>query len=150
MQNKAGTSVDTDGTVHILIPLNPYTKKNSQQIFFKNKHNSNGEEKKVPFVSPSQAYKQYAKDCGIFMRPLGIDYPVNVSAKFFMQTRRVVDLTNLNEAIHDIMQDNGVIQNDNCHIIVSTDGSRVYYDKDNPRTEIEIRKTTSTFPTKTK
>lgn len=33
-----------------------------------------------------------------------------------------------------------VISDDNSGIVCSHDGSRVYYDKENPRTEIEIIK----------
>ena len=40
------------------------------------------------------------------------------------------------EALHDIMVKCGTLKDDNAHIIVSTDGSRVLYDKDNPRTEV--------------
>ena len=32
----------------------------------------------------------------------------------------------------------GVIEDDNSRIIVSMDGSRVRYDKENPRTEVTI------------
>ena len=55
-----------------------------------------------------------------------------------MPTKRRVDLTNLMEATHDILVHCGVLADDNSKIIVSVDGSRVEYDKNNPRTEIEI------------
>ena len=55
-----------------------------------------------------------------------------------MQTRRKVDLTNLHEALHDILVKYGVLEDDNFKIIQSTDGSRVSYDKWHPRTEVEI------------
>ena len=47
-------------------------------------------------------------------------------------------MTNLMEATHDILVHCGVLADDNSKIIVSVDGSRVEYDKNNPRTEIEI------------
>ena len=50
------------------------------------------------------------------------------------------DLTNLHEALHDILVKYHVIADDNCKIIVSTDGSRVLYDRENPRTEVTITK----------
>lgn len=138
---KAGTTVRDDGTVEIMIPLTPYTKKNSQEIRYKRKRGGG----KVPFISPSENYKQYESDCFMFMKPLNIGYPVNIEAKFYMPTRRRVDLTNLNEAIHDILSNYGVLQDDNASIVVSTDGSRVYYDKENPRTELLITKEEQTF-----
>ena len=80
-----------------------------------------------------------------FLKPLGIDQPVNVSAKFYMPTKRRVDLTNLNEALHDILVHYGVLTDDNAKIIVSTDGSRVCWDKVEPRTEVLITVTEPTF-----
>ena len=47
-------------------------------------------------------------------------------------------VTNLHEALHDMLVHCGVLADDNCTIIVSTDGSRVMYDKNKPRTEVEI------------
>lgn len=129
-----GTTTLSDGSIQITIPLPPITKKNHQQICWKNGRGG----KKIPFVRPSAQYGQYEKDCAIFLKPLGIDQPVNVSAKFYMPTKRRVDLTNLNEALHDILVHYGVLTDDNAKIIVSTDGSRVYWDKENPRTEVMI------------
>lgn len=57
-----------------------------------------------------------------------------------MPTRQTVDLINLHEALHDIMVENNCIKNDDSRIIVSTDGSRVLYDKENPRTEVYIER----------
>lgn len=115
------------------IPLPPITKKNSQRIIINRRTNR-------PMIIPSKQYKQYATDCGYFIRPPDkpIDKPVNIKAIYYMPTRRRVDLTNLHEALHDILVENGVLKDDNCKIIVSTDGSRVKYDKENPRTEVEI------------
>lgn len=113
----------------ILIPLEPTTKKNSQRIVMAGNR---------PIVIPSKAYKQYEKDAILFLRPLGIDYPVNIKCLFYMKTHRRVDLTNLLEAIDDVMVKAGTIKDDNSEIVAGHDGSRVYYDKENPRTEIYI------------
>lgn len=67
-----------------------------------------------------------------------INQPVNLKCVYYMQTRRRVDLLNLLEATCDILVDAGVLEDDNCKIVVSHDGSRVLYDKSNPRVEIEI------------
>ena len=69
-----------------------------------------------------------------------IDYPINLKAVYYRKTKHRVDLINLHGALHDILIKCGCILDDNCNIIVSTDGSRVYYDKDNPRTEVTITK----------
>ena len=54
-------------------------------------------------------------------------------------TKRRVDLTNLLEAIDDVLVKYGVLKDDNSEIITSHDGSRVLYDKDRPRTEVVIK-----------
>ena len=115
------------------IPLDPRTKKNSQQIFYKI---SNG--KRIPFIMPSNQYRQYVNQAHFFLRPLRIDFAVNVKCLFYMKTRRKCDLTNLLEAIDDILVAKGTVIDDNFTIIAGHDGSRVLYDKDNPRTEIYI------------
>ena len=114
------------------VPLAPITKKNHQQI---RRNFKTGK----PFVAPSEQYIQYERDAMWFI-PKGkhIDYPVNVKCLFYMPTKRRVDLTNLLEAIDDIMVKAGLLADDNYTIIASHDGSRVLYDKDNPRTEVEI------------
>lgn len=115
----------------IVIPVVPVTKKNHQQII-----RVNGK----PVVIPSRQYKQYETDSAPFLRAQHIDYPVNVKALYYMPTRRRVDLCNLHEALCDVLVKHGVVEDDNSNIIVSMDGSRVLYDKHNPRTEIYIDK----------
>ena len=48
-------------------------------------------------------------------------------------------MTNLLEAIDDVLVKYGVIEDDNFNIVQSHDGSRVLYDKGNPRTEVYIQ-----------
>lgn len=121
-------------TIKIKIPLQPITKKNSQRIF---RNSTTGK----PFVVPSEKFKQYERDAGYFVNRysrLNINEPVNVQCLFYVGTRRRYDLTNLLEAIDDVLVDAGVLSDDNYLIIAGHDGSRVYYDKENPRTEIII------------
>lgn len=118
--------------MRFVIELIPRTKKNSQRIF----RGSNGR----VFIAPSKAYKDYEKEAGYFLRrpENPIDYPVNVRALFYMPTRRRVDLVNLQEALCDVLVAHRIIADDNYRIVASMDGSRVMYDKYNPRTEVEI------------
>lgn len=116
--------------VKFTIPLAPRTKKNSQRLI----RTKNG--RIIPI--PSKAYENYEKQAGWFLKPLKISTAVNVKCLFYMDTHRIVDLPNLEEAIDDIMVKYEVVVDDNSRIIASHDGSRVRYDKENPRTEIVI------------
>lgn len=55
-----------------------------------------------------------------------------------MDTKKKVDITNLNSALHDVLTKYRVIADDDSKIAGATDGSRVRYDKNNPRTEVYI------------
>ena len=114
------------------IPIAPVTKKNSMQVSVRGGK---------PNVRQSKPYLQYESDCLKLITgqyKLNINYPVNIKAVYFMPTHRRVDLINLHSALHDILVKACVLEDDNCKIVVSTDGSRVFYDKEHPRTEIEI------------
>ena len=134
-----------------MIPLNPKTKKNNQEILFKHNGTRNGFYLRtngvfrfmgIPFISQSKAYKQYEADAGWYLKKTDepIDYPVNIKCLFYRKSAIRCDQTNLLEAIDDILVKYGVIKDDNFKIIAGHDGSRVYIDKENPRTEIYIEK----------
>lgn len=116
----------------ITIPLPPITKKNSQRIAVRNGR---------PFILPSEAYKRYEEAVGWYIRRIEppITEPVNVKCIYYMPTKRRCDLVNLLEATLDILVKYHVLADDNAGIVVSHDGSCVLYDKEHPRTEIEIR-----------
>lgn len=114
------------------IPLPPISKKNSQQILI---NKATGR----PFIMPSKKYKEYERDAIKFIpKNIFINYPVNVKCLFYMPTKRKCDLTNLLEAVDDVMVKAGLLSDDDYTVIESHDGSRVYYDKENPRTEVYI------------
>lgn len=115
----------------IEIPIEARTKKNSQQIVII---------KGRPVIIQSKQYKQFEKDCAPFIPRLKkpIDEPVNVKCTFYRATRRRVDLSNLIASVNDILVKYGVLADDNRNIVYAQDGSRVFYDKENPRTIIEI------------
>ena len=115
-----------------ILNIEPRTKKNNSQIIFA---------KGRMMLIPSKQYKLFEKEC-YYQIPSKykqeIDYPINIKAIFYMKTKRRVDLTNLLEALDDMLVNAGVILDDNRDIIASHDGSLVLYDKENPRIEIEI------------
>ena len=136
------TSVDEPPKViqkSYVIPGNPVTKKNSQiPVMIPIK----GTNKRRPVILPSKQFQAFEKSALKSLKPETpeevIDVPVNVCCKYFMKTRRKVDLNNLLEATCDILVKAKFLKDDNNTIVSGHDNSRVYYDKDNPRTEIYI------------
>ena len=113
------------------IDLKPITKKNSQRII----RDGSGHTR----IIQSAAYTKYEKQCEPYMPHVDtIECRVNVKAVYYMPNNRRVDLTNLHEALHDILVHYKVLKDDNYKIIVSTDGSYVDVDKWHPRTEVTI------------
>lgn len=118
----------------IVIGLTPITKKNHGQII---------RVRGKPIVIPSKQYRKYEKDCAPFLLPYAhqnIKDRVNVCCKYYMPTKRRVDLTNLLQSTMDLLVAYGILADDNSNIVASMDGSRVLYDKTFSRTEIEITK----------
>ena len=119
------------------IHTEPRTKKNSSQIVMNPKTHR-------PFITPSKYYKDFCKEClrqmrGWVSRPTEpIDYPVQVTYLFYKGSKRLVDDLNLSESMDDVLVQGGILADDNRDIVCSHDGTRVYYDKENPRVEITI------------
>lgn len=121
----------------INIPLLARSKKNSQRIVF-------NRTTKRPMVIQSEIYKQFEKDCAIFLKKYSkntIDYPINLKCTFYVKDKRKRDLTNLENAIADILVKYRIIEDDNYNIIVGWDGSRIIYRQNKePEIIIEITK----------
>lgn len=116
------------------ILLHPATKKNNMNVG-RNRYSGK------TFVSQNRKYLDYEKQCVLYMPKTDlIDYPVNIKAIFYVKDKRKRDLTNLHAALHDILVKYDILKDDNYNVVASTDGSRVYYDKENPRTEVTITK----------
>lgn len=125
----------------LTIKGDPTTKKNHSQIIVKNGKRC---------LIPSKQYKDYEEE---FLYQCmeqrawnkNISTPVNIKCMYYMKTRRKVDLANLLNGTDDALVNAGVIEDDNCKIVVGHDGSRVCYDKNNPRVEIEIEEIEGSF-----
>lgn len=119
----------------IRIPLMCRSKKNSQQILINSRTGK-------PFVSQSKLYKSFERECGYFLKRYesNISYSVNLKCTFYVSDKRKRDLTNLENAIADILVKYKVLQDDNYNIIQSWDGSRIIYEKNREETVIEITK----------
>lgn len=122
--------------IEFTIPVQPITKKNSQQIIINPKTGR-------PFIIPSKQFRDFEKDCKPYMLQIKneirvIKYPVNVQCVFYVGKKFKYDLTNLLEAIDDVLVNYGILLDDNRDILASHDGSRVFYDPANPRIDITI------------
>ena len=97
--------------------------------------------KKKQFVKQGKANDEYNFLASGHIQPRPkepISQPVHIKYLFHMQTRRKVDALNLQAAADDLLVSTGVLKDDNCNIVKSHDGTRVFYDKENPRTEVYI------------
>lgn len=114
---------------------NPRTKKNAMQIV---RHGNK------PCLVQNALYKQYERDFVRQALALGVhgkclSMPLEIVCKYYRKERRRVDLTNLLACTDDCLVTAKIIEDDNYKIVKSHDGSRVYFDKENPRVEIEIK-----------
>ena len=121
----------------IEIPLWTRTKKNHQRIWYNPRT-------KRPMIVQSDAYLQFEKDCAYYMPKLKqpIDRPVNLKCTFYVPDRRKRDLTNMENAIADILVKYKVLKDDNYTIVAGWNGSKVIYEKGVEKTIIEIEENT--------
>ena len=120
--------------MEIKLPLMCRSKKNSQRIVF----NRNT---KRPMIIQSEIYKNYKRECGIYLKKYKrniISYPVNLKCLFYVSDKKKRDLTNLENAIADILVKYEILEDDNYNIIAGWDGSRIIYEKGRQETMIEI------------
>ena len=121
----------------IKIPLLARSKKNSQQILRNSKTGRY-------FISQSKIYKKFEQECGYFLlkyKKQLISYPINLKCLFFVADKKKRDLTNLENAIADILVKYEILEDDNYNIVAGLDGSRIIYrPKVEPEIVIEITK----------
>lgn len=113
----------------------PRIKKNSMQIIKIGNRYS---------ITQNKRYKAYERDfinqcikLGVYGK--NISKSLEITCTYYRQTKRIVDLTNLLACTDDCLVKAKVIYDDNYKIIISHDGSRIKFDKRNPRVEIEIK-----------
>jgi Holliday junction resolvase RusA-like endonuclease len=111
----------------------PVVKKNNQKVGINRKTGK-------PVKYDTKPYKAWLKSAAMQLPWSGppVEGPVNLACRFFMETRREVDLSNLYEGIQDLLVDRGILKDDNYKVVASHDGSGVSYDKENPRIEVVI------------
>lgn len=136
----------TEDEILLLIPVPPVTKKNHNRIVTYGAICPYCKKKPFSKVLPSTAYEKYYEELMTFLpfvaRKIGkpIEYRINLKCVFYKKSKTKADLVGYLQSIQDILVESGILLDDNSDIVVSTDGSRVAYDKNDPRTEIVITK----------
>jgi len=145
--------------INFTISGNPVSSKNSRPVFINKATGSRfiGKSKLLKdYIDKGlwELYKQlknsdfkYTVECvmdfqtGILHRIKHPFFPIKndieITFKFYVKDNRRRDLVNLCQAPLDLLQKAGIISDDS--IVKSLDGSRIYIDKSNPRTLVEIR-----------
>lgn len=128
-----------DEPISFTIPVPPRTKKNHSRIVRTGRRFR---------MLPSEAYERYETEAMAWIaenRPeltrMRLSVPVRVSAVFYVDAARRVDINGLNQGLHDMMVKAGILADDsaiNPQVIVSTDGTGVMVDRKNPRTAVTI------------
>lgn len=126
---------------HYVVPLDPRTKKNSHRISGCGQRCPLCGKYKKQFIRNAKATTDYAFLAAAYLHPKPpepISSKIRLVYRMYTQTMHRKDDLNLFEAMDDILVSEGILKDDDRKIIRSRDGSRVLYDKQNPRTEIYI------------
>lgn len=124
-----------------IIPLDPRTKKNHQMIAGAGSRCPYCGKHQKQFIRQGHALSDYTMKAYPHLHPkpaCPIETPVHIKYLFYMGTRRKVDGLNLAAAADDLLVLADILKDDNSAIVKSHDGTRVLYDKENPRTEVYI------------
>lgn len=119
--------------MRITIPLLCRSKKNSEEICINRKTGKR-------FIKQSELYLAFERDCAYFLKKYArhITTPINLKCLFYVPNKRKRDLTNLLNAMQDILIKYDVIADDNYNIVAGVDGSRIIYEKDKELIVIDI------------
>lgn len=121
--------------IEIVIPVNPRSKKNSQEIVFNKKTGHR-------MVIQNKRYTEFEKECKKHIPNIEkpIDYAINLQCKFYVCDARKRDIANYLEAIQDVLVKYNILEDDNYNIVSSLNGCSMEIDRENPRIEITINK----------
>ena len=124
-----------------VIPLDPKTKKNSHRIAGCGPRCPVCGKYSKQFVRNADKTTEFAFSAAKYLHPKPakpLNGPVHLIYRIYTGTKHRKDDLNLYEALDDILVKNGILKDDDRNTIRNRDGSRVFYDKDNPRAEIMI------------
>ena len=131
--------------VKLVVFGDPRTKKNHQQILGRGKRCPICGKPERQWIGQGAPYEAYRAE---FLRQISwswepVSRPVNIRCVYYAAVMRRVDLLNLLASTDDLLVEAGVLADDNASIVISHDGSRVRYDKEEPRVEIFIEEATA-------
>lgn len=117
------------------IPVAPRTKKNHGQIVTLKTGRT--------MMLPSKQYREFEKEVVKFVdNNFGniepIDKPINLCCKFYKDKDYKADLMGYLQAIQDALVKAKLLLDDNHKIVETTDGSKIFLDRRNPRVEVSI------------
>ena len=136
---KGGTTIEL--LEQYVIPLDTRTKKNHMTIAGTGAKCPACGKRKRQFVRQGHANTRYTAEAARFLNPkpkAPINETIQLVYLVYTETQRVVDDLNLYASLDDLLVREKILKDDNRRIIRSRDGSRVLYDKENPRAEIYI------------
>ena len=119
------------------IPVKPRTKKNHSQLVTL----KTGRQILLPsktYAEFEKAVKKWYNEAPDNIQNIYVDYPINLKCLFYKEKNYKSDLAGYLQAIQDTLVKVGMLEDDNHYIVESTDGSRVYLDRENPRIEVII------------
>lgn len=135
---KASRETEQSVVFRYVIYGDPASKKNSKRIIV-NKRTGK------PMIISSKKYNKWHKGAEAQFKKDGVkkwnfDTPLNAKMIIYRANKRggVGDLNNFTQGPLDVLTERGIIKDDNRNIVYSTDGSRLFFDKENPRVEIEL------------
>ena len=123
------------------IMMDPKAKKNTHRIAGCGKRCPVCGKYAKQFIRNADKTTEYGFKATQFLHPKPpkpIEGPVQLVYRLYTGTWHRKDDLNLYEALDDILVTNGILKDDDRKTIRSRDGSRVLYDKENPRAEIYI------------
>ena len=123
------------------IPLDTRTKKNHMSIAGTGPRCPACGKRRRQFVRQGHANTEYTARAAQYLHPKPrepFQGTVQLVYLVYTKTRMVVDDLNLYASLDDLLVRERILKDDNRNIIRCRDGSRVLYDKENPRAEIFI------------
>ena len=118
----------------IIIPGNAMSKKNSKNIVWVDGS---------PRIISSKAHNEWAKDALLVLNTNELvghlwHYPIRMSFHFVRANKRRFDFNNLTQGITDLLQQSGIIKDDDMNHVIPGPDFFWSVDKDDPRTIVTI------------